>query len=144
MARRARSRSSSNIDAIIPYKNPGALIACCAVLLALLCLCSGACRTWLLTVYALDFEWQGLGVFGGVDFPPHHARNLFVLLLLAASSFPIGLRGLRYAESHPQAKGMPHAWIGMIGGLLLGGLLCWGLLATIGRWLMYSWMMAFN
>jgi len=143
MARRVRNRSSSSIDAMVPYKNPCALIACGAVLLAMLCVCSEACRTWLLSMCHPSFLFP-VGVSFGEIFPLHHARNLLVLLLLAVSSFTLGLMGHRYAANHPQAKGMPHASIGMIGGVLLGCLLGWGLLATIGRWLLYSWVTAWN
>lgn len=44
----------------------------------------------------------------------------FLGIFLGIPAFFLGLRGLRYAREHPEAKGQAHAWIGIIGGGFFG------------------------
>jgi hypothetical protein len=41
-------------------------------------------------------------------------------ILLGITAFVFGLKGLRYANENPQAKGKAHAWVGIIVGGFFG------------------------
>lgn len=45
---------------------------------------------------------------------------------LGIAAFVLGLKGLKHAKAHPEAKGVVHAWVGIV----VGGL--FGLLWTVG------------
>ena len=40
--------------------------------------------------------------------------------ILGIAAFLLGLKGLRYARQHPEAKGKVHAWIGIVAGGIFG------------------------
>ena len=53
---------------------------------------------------------------------------------LGIAAFILGILGLRYAKANPEAKGVVHAWIGIIVGGLFGfGYLVLVILALLGR-----------
>jgi hypothetical protein len=41
-------------------------------------------------------------------------------IALGIAAFFLGLKGLRHAKQHPEAKGATHAWIGIVAGGLFG------------------------
>jgi hypothetical protein len=44
----------------------------------------------------------------------------FLGIFLGITAFLLGLKGLRFATEHPEAKGKFHAWIGVLGGGFFG------------------------
>ncbi len=46
-------------------------------------------------------------------------------LILAVPALILGIKGLKFANSNPEARGKAHAWVGIIGGGLFTVL--WGL-----------------
>jgi len=87
---------SSGMDALIPTKNPNALIA------------------------------YYLGVFSLIP---------CIGLLLAVPALILGIKGLKFANEHPESKGKAHALVGIIMGglftLIWGGLLIITLISAI-------------
>jgi hypothetical protein len=53
---------------------------------------------------------------------------------LGIPAFFLGLKGIRYANEHPEARGKAHAWSGVIMGALFG----WGQLAGLAAWFVLS------
>ena len=52
--------------------------------------------------------------------------------LLGIAAFILGLKGLRFAKEHPEAKGKTHAWVGIVAGGFFGLLYLLLLLLGIG------------
>ncbi len=44
---------------------------------------------------------------------------------MAIAAFVLGIKGRRLAKDHPEAKGIAHAWVGILGGAL------WGILGIL-------------
>jgi len=84
------------MDALIPTKNPNALIA------------------------------YYLGVFSLIP---------CLGLILAIPALILGLKGLKFANEHPETKGKAHAWVGIIMGalftLIWGGLIIMALVSAV-------------
>jgi hypothetical protein len=76
-----KSGADDGLTAIIPYKNPQALIA------------------------------YYLGIFSFIP---------FIGFFLGVAAFILGLRGLKFANTHPGTKGRVHAWIGIVLGGIFG------------------------
>jgi hypothetical protein len=54
-------------------------------------------------------------------------------LFLGIAAFFCGLKGLRLAKEHPEARGKAHAWVGIIAGGLFGfGQLALAMLMAVG------------
>lgn len=51
-------------------------------------------------------------------------------VVMALAAFILGIKGRKLAKENPEAKGIVHAWIGIIGGFL------WGALGTLVQGLM--------
>ena len=54
-------------------------------------------------------------------------------IVLGLAGFVLGLKGLKFAKAHPEAKGKTHAWVG----ILMGGLFGFGYLAAV-LWLAFA------
>jgi hypothetical protein len=44
----------------------------------------------------------------------------FFGIFLGIAAFILGMKGLKFAQKHPESKGKTHAWIGILGGGFFG------------------------